>query len=453
MKMLSNVEMILSGMSSPNALPNGNYTPVGGSTSNFRFFSGIGFFMVFMVCASAAWAMDLAEMQNLALSNRQVISQYMTSLEQSEKDIKLAKGGYYPSVDIGYTANSLDEPRFTEAKENSIAAGRISWNVFSGFRDKYNVQSAEKLKEVEQFKLEGIKQDLQLDVALAYLAVSERWANRKVAEAAYQTLEKFYRDGESRYQVGLIGKNDLLKFRVDYDNADITLKAADAGLRKSINGLSRQVGTEIKFADLDFADFKNLPPPINKEDYLTKMLLARSEIKALESVIEADKARYEAEKSGYYPKVDVVGSYSKYDDNYITGNGTEADEELRAQLVLSMNLFKGFTTEASVARAKLETRYVQYELDELKNDLITDLNNLHIDFEVSLDNAVVAKRSIEQAEENLRITQLKYDEGLERESDLLNAITNLSRAKYNYVAVLQTAFLNNFRLIRMVDGF
>ncbi len=403
--------------------------------------------------AAAAGAVDLAEMQSLALGNRQVINQYITRLEQSEKDITLARGGYYPSVDIGYTTNSLNEARLLEEKENSVVVGRISWNIFSGFRDKYNVQSAEKLQQVEQFRLEGIRQDVQLDVALAYLAVYERRANREVAEAAYQTLEKFYRDGESRYQVGLIGKNDLLKFRVDYDNADITLQAADAGLKKSVNVLSRQVGSEIRLADLDFADFKTLPQPISKEAYLKTMLVTRSEIKALQSVIEADMARSEAEKSGYYPQVDVVGSYRKYDDALITGNGDISDEELRAQLVLSMNLFQGFTTEASVARAKLETRSVQYELDELKNDLVTDLNNLDIDFVVSLDNVVVAKRSIEQAEENLRISQLKYDEGLERESDLLDAITNLSRAKYNYVAVMQTVFSNNFRLLRMVDGF
>jgi len=79
--------------------------------------------------------------------------------------------------------------------------------------------------------------------------------------------------------------------------------------------------------------------------------------------------------------------------------------------------------------------------------------NLYIDFIVSLENVVVAKRSIEQAEENLRITQLKYSEGLERESDLLDAITSLSRAQYNLVAVRRTAFLNNFQLTRMIDGF
>lgn len=411
-------------------------------------------FVMLMCCASSGWAIDLAGMQTLALNNRQVISQYMTSLQQSEKDITLAEGGYYPSVNIGYTTNSLNEVTpLGEARENSVIVGSISWNIFSGFRDKYNVQSAQKQRQVAQYQLEGIRQDIQLNVALAYLTVSERSANRQVAETAYQTLGKVSRDGESRYQVGLIGKNDLLKFRVDYDNAYITLKAADAGLKKSVNGLSRQVGSEIKLADLDFADFKNLPASVNKEQYLHKMLVARSEIKALESVIDANRARSTAAKSGYYPKLDVVGSYSNYDDNYINSNGLLKDEEYRAQLVLSMNLFQGFATEASVARAKLATRSAQYELDELKNDLVTDLNNLYIDFEVSLENVGVAKRSIEQAEENLRITQLKYNEGLERESDLLAAITNLSRAKYNHVAALQTAFLNNFKLIRMVDGF
>jgi outer membrane protein TolC len=401
----------------------------------------------------AVYAMDLAEMQAAALNNRQLIRQYMMTLEQSEQDIIRVRSGYYPSVDIAYTANSLDEAALFEDRENSVAVGSVSYNIFAGFRDKYTLLSAEKQQEVEQYRLQAVKQDIQLDVALAYLGVTERQANRKVAESAYQTLEKVFKDGESRYQVGLIGKNDLLKFRVDYDNADITLKAADADLKKSVNILSRQVGSEIALEDLDFADFKKLPPLMDKDDYTGKMLAQRSEIRALQAVIEATAARAEAELSGYYPRIDVVGSYRKYDDNYITGAGSMEDDELRAQLVMSMNLFQGFATEATVARAKLETRAVGYELDELKNELTNQVTNLHIDFVVSLENVEVAKRSIEQAEENLRITQLKYSEGLERESDLLDAITSLSRAQYNLVAVRRTAFLNNFQLIRMIDGF
>jgi outer membrane protein TolC len=410
-------------------------------------------FIALVLWAPTVYAIELTEMQALALSNREVVRQFMTALAQSEKDIVRAKGGYYPSVDIAYTGNSLDKERFTESKQNSLAVGWVSYNLFAGFRDKYNLLTAQKQKEVEQYRLQSIKQDIQLNVALAYVNVSERRANRKVAEDAFDTLNKLYQDGESRFEVGLIGKNELLKFRVDYDNADITLKAANASLEKSVNTLSRQVGSEIKLADLNFAEFKELPPLIDKDEYLREMLVQRSEIKVLESLIGATIASAEAEQSDYYPTVDVVGSYSRYDDEFINGTGSNDEDVLRAQLVMSMNLFQGFTTEATVARAKLETRSVQYELAELKNDLTTDLNNLHIDFVVSFDNVEVAKRSIEQAEENLRITQLKYDEGLQRQLDLLDAVTDLSRAQFNLVVVVRTLFLNNFQLIRMIDGF
>ena len=138
------------------------------------------------------------------------------------------------------------------------------------------------------------------------------------------------------------------------------------------------------------------------------------------------------------PRVDAVGSYKRYDDNFLTGNGSVDDEELRAQVVMSVNLYQGNNTEATIAKTMLQARAQRYELQEVKNGLITDLDNLLIDLQVSLDNVLVAKRSIEQAEENLRITQLKYDEGLQR---------------YNYVSVMRTVFTNHFRLIRMVSGF
>lgn len=409
--------------------------------------------VVLLLSASFSQAMDLAGMQSMALNNREIIQQYMSNLQQSEKDVIRAKSGYQPAVDLSYTVNALNKDTLLENKENSTAAGKISMNLFAGFRDKYGVQSAEMLQEVEQFKLKGIKQDVQLNVALAYLAVFERRANRTVAESAFQTLEKVYKDGESRFQVGLIGKNELLKFRVDYDNADIAFKTADAGLKKSVIDLSRQVGSEVKLEELDFADFNVLPPLVDRVAYEEKMLAERSEIKALEAAIDATSAQVEVAKSGYYPRVDAVGSYAHYDDNFLNGNGSITDEELRAQVVMSINLYQGHNTEATVAKTQLQIRSQRFELEELKHTLVNNLDNLYIDLQVSLDNVSVAKRSIEQAEENLRITQLKYDEGLQRESDLLDAITSLSRAKYNYVAAMRSVFTNDFSLTRMIGGF
>lgn len=419
-----------------------------------RVLGSIGFLVGMVVgVGGVAHGVDLAEMQQKALADRGLIQQYQMQLEQRQQDVRGAEGAYYPSVDVMYTANMLDEASVSESRNNSVFRGSVTCNVFSGFEDKYNLVSAKMLRMVEKYRLQGIQQDLQLDVAIAYLQVFERLANKKVADSVFETLTRVYRDAENRYQVGVIGKNELLTFRVDYDNADITRKKAEGDLRKSINQLSRQVGSPVAFDSLSFSDFEQIPVLIDRDAYLEKMLANRSEIRVLESSIRSSEAVVKAREAAYYPRVDATGSYSHYDDEILAGSGDLNEGEWRAQMVMSMNLFQGHRTESSVAAAKLGTRELQYKLDELRQTLITTLDDLYIDFEVSLENIKVANRSIEQAEENLRITQLKYDEGLQRESDLLDAITNLSRAKYNHVSVLRTAFLNNFQLTRMIDGF
>jgi outer membrane protein TolC len=292
-------------------------------------------------------------------------------------------------------------------------------------------------------------------VALRYLDVYELKANLQVAQDAYLTLKKLYSDGENRLAVGLIDENELLKFKVNLDAADITVKKARADLEKSISLLAKEVSVPVTLNQLKFEEFTNQPPygePLESE---RRMLVDRSELKALREASKAAMMHVKVAESGYYPRVDLVESYTKYDDDYINGHGNigSRGEDLRTQVVLSMNLFNGKNTESAVGKAKLEVRGLQYDLKEMENNLKTSLKNLYIDYKVSLDNINVAKENIKHAKENLRVTQLKYNEGLQRESDLLDAITSLSRARYNYVSVNRGAFLNHFQITRMMEGF
>jgi outer membrane protein len=414
-----------------------------------------GFVIVLVLLAQTGYAVDLSQMQQMALGNRKVIQRYMINLDKSEKDITKAKAGYLPSANVSYTVNSHNRQTLTEAKQNSVAYGAVTMNLFSGFRDKYTIQSAQLMKQVETERLQGIRQDIQLNVALRYLEVYERKANLKVAEDAFTTLNKMYVDGENRLAVGMIGTNELLKFKVDLDYADISLKKASADLDISVLLLGREAESTIALSDLQFAEF-NTPPAFGDPGASeARMLAERSEIKALKGLAEAARMQVLAAKSDYYPRVDLVGSYSKYDDNYTSGSGDigSQGEDLKGQVVLSMNLFNGHTTESTVGKAQLEARGLQYDLQEMEETMKTTLKNLYIDYKVSLENIGVAEENISHAKENLRITQLKYNEGLQRESELLDAVTSLSRAQYNYVAVIRSAFLNHFQITRMIEGF
>lgn len=411
--------------------------------------------VVAVLTASHAFALDLADMQQTALANREIVKRFVVNLQKSEKDIGRARAGYYPSVDLSYEFNGLDEESFVEEQYNSSYIGAVTWNIFNGFKNKYEIASAELLREVETHQLDGVRQDIQLNVALRYLDVYERKANLEVTEKNYRTLQKIYRDGENRLDVGLIDRNELLKFKVDLDNSELQVEAARGGLEKSILLLGREIGQKLALIDLDFVDFQTIPSAADVDRNVATMLRVRSELLALKKLAGAAELQVKTEESGYYPKVDLIGSYRNFGDSSISslGDSNANDYELRAQLLLSMNLFQGGFTRESVAKARLESEGLTYDLQELTDSLTTELQNLHVDLDVSLRNVDVALTSIEQAEENLRITELKYAEGLQQESDLLDAVANLSRAQFNYVTVVRTVFLNYFRIIRAVEGF
>jgi outer membrane protein len=411
--------------------------------------------IVFLLMGGISQAADLAELKDQALENREIVQRYIANLEKSASNKSLALSSLYPSVDLSYMANWLDEANLYsfEAKENSVASGRVTLNVFAGFRDRYNIKSAELLRSADAHKLQGVRQDIKLAVGLRYLAIFSRQASLQVVDDSYNTLLKLHEDAVNRFEVGLIKKSEMLRFKVDLDNAVIARDKAKVDLEKSGALLSREVGREVDYHHLAFEEFTEIPVlPGEPASYVEKMLNKRSEIKFLEEIAAAAAMKVRIEQALYYPRVDVAGIYSKYDDDIVIGNGIRPEEEVRAQVVLSMNLFDGFGKGARIDSARFEARGMGYDLAEARRDFTTQLQNLFLDFKVSSDVVVVAEGSISQAEENLRVTRLAYEEGVSPESDLLDSITSLSRAKYNYVVAKSEVFANYIRIIRAVEG-
>jgi outer membrane protein TolC len=409
--------------------------------------------LALLLVAEAVHGVTLVELQQQALNKRKVVDRYQANLSISEEDETIARSGYYPAVDLSYTVNRLDEDGLFESRDNSVAYAALSWNLFAGFRDKYNIQSAEFFRSSESYKLRSIEQDIQRNVALRYLSIFDRKANLQVAEDLHNTLRKTYEDAEIRFKVGLIQKNDLLKVRVDLDFAEIVLKRAEADLGKSVQLLAREIEDEVQLDQLTFAEFDQLPVLEDQQQYEQAMLENRSEIRVLQELAQALDAQVKAERARYAPSVDFIGSYRKYDDDFISGLGNNYDEEVRGQVVLSINIFDGFAKSSQVSKAKLEAQGVRYDLAELENDLKTELKNLFLDFKVSSDNAAVVLANISQAEENLRVTRLSYQEGLATGTDLLDAIASLSRAHFTFVTATREVFANYYNITRAVEGF
>ena len=77
------------------------------------------FFVFSFLGAAAAHAVTLAELQKLALNNRDVVERYKVNLAISENNTNIARSPYFPSLDLSYTMNALDDSSTFEASNNS----------------------------------------------------------------------------------------------------------------------------------------------------------------------------------------------------------------------------------------------------------------------------------------------------------------------------------------------
>lgn len=409
------------------------------------------FVLIILLAAVNTFALSLDELKEKAVENRPILQKYRFDAEISSENVRYQKGEFMPSADIGYQYNQLDEDIMFENSESSNLFVSLSYNLFDGFRDKYNLKSAKEMKNVSMFELQSKRQDIKLDVAAAYLNVYRNQRYLDVRQSAYKLYKEKYEDAKLKYDVGVMKWSEVLKIKVEMDNAKQELLKAQAELVKSLNTLSRKVNADINIEDINFQLLEAIPEFQKYDFYKEEMYAVRSELKALETVVQARKYGVDASKSSLYPKVDLSLRYSNAADS-VNPYGDNEDDEIRGQVNVSFNIFDGFQKYSNINKAKLEVRKSKMDVMELKLDLKNQLQNVFEDKTVALKNLEVARASLKEAEENLRVTEVSFREGVATSTDILDAIYYLSRARYNVINAKTQVFLNYFKLQRVIEN-
>lgn len=413
----------------------------------------LGLIISLLFLVSPTMAQSLSDLQHQAVQNRALIQKCRLALESAQREEAYQKGNFWPSVNLGYRANALDEATPNESKENSRLGGVISYPLFNGFRDRHNLAAAKQATAAQSHLLESVAQDLQLNIALNYLDLYERKAFVKIVEDQLALFEKRLTDTQSRFEVGLVSKNEVLRITVEKNEALQQQRQAAANVQKSRNQLAFATGSPIEAARLNFAEFDTLPERNAIEALTAAMLESRSEINAQKKSLAVLEEKVQATRSSLWPTADIAASYNRFGDDFFLDKDDEYKDDTRIQLNLNMNLFDGFQKYERIKQAQLAVEQAQLDLTEIETLLITDLENRFLDLQVAYENLTVAQSAISEAEENVRITEEAFNAGVEAATNMLDAILNLSTARFNQTTARNSVFRNHFLLQRTIDGF
>ena len=298
----------------------------------------------------------------------------------------------------------------------------------------YQRKAAKNKMDAMTLQTERTSDYLMFEVDKAYMQLQLAYKALEVIEKALQAAESNKALADNSFKQGYLQRADVLAVEVRVTEVKNQLQIATSNVENASNYLS--------FLMNDSSNTLLHPSDslsVNQLDLVvaTQVSTERSDIKAMQLASNAYETMNKADKMTFLPTLNAFGSYELYDDQVFQGDAS--GYLFGAQL--SWTLLDGTKRfgKAQKSRAAFEKSKLQYEQYVSQSQLeLNKAKRLFIDAENKLQ---LSKLAMEQSQESLRIRTNRFEEGLEKTSDLLMAETQFAQKQLEYY---QTIFEYNY---------
>jgi len=283
----------------------------------------------------------------------------------------------------------------------------------------YEAQSLQTVYTRQKIRYEVKKAYYQLELASSAVEVLQQ--SEKAAEAALKLTK------QNELQ-GFVKHTDVLDASVRLEERRDQLREAQDQHQTANEYLAYLLGLDLTIIIEPTDSLFQAPAQINFPQSMGT-LENRSDLKAYQKQLEAEKNRLQSAKMKFIPSLNAYGSYEWNDRELL---GTSAGNYM-VGATLTWNLFNGYKNIGGIQRAsaRLEEARINYQ-DYLSQSQI-QLNKARRRLEITYQQIESKKLTREQARESLRIRTNRFKEGLEKTTDLLTAEALASQKKLEYI--------------------
>nr|WP_298141010.1 TolC family outer membrane protein [uncultured Pseudomonas sp.] len=405
--------------------------------------------MVALVC-SHAQAMTLSEAIQSTLDNHPEIHAGINSRLSSDEEVKIAKGGYLPTVDllVGYGRENTDSPTTralgnhnTETLTYSTSELRLRQMLFDGFNTPNEVARTEAVVNSRAYRVLGTSESLALRTVEVYLDVLKR---REMVALAKNNLLAHQRindqiDLRSRQGVGSTADFDQSSARLALaENNYYTEKVNLADAEANFFSATGRVADEL----VSPSTIKGAVPA--ELDVARQMVMDNNPfLKSAQADVNAAEKQYEVAKAPFYPRLDLELATS-------ADNDTQGDQghnnSWRAAVVMNYNLFNGMRDKARLQ----STAHQINESMDIRNNALRVLNeNLSLAWNAMENARLQTPKARDYAEYTAKVReayQQQFSLGQRTLLDLLDSENELFTANRRYTDVRYTEEFSMYRV-------
>ncbi|GMU56803.1 MAG: hypothetical protein AMXMBFR33_59490 [Candidatus Xenobia bacterium] len=284
--------------------------------------------------------------------------------------------------------------------------------------------------------------------AMARLALSVRDSARKIRRGYFQVLlererlqvavdelkarEVLVELSREKLKAGKVAPFVVNRHESELAAAEQRLNVARAGLTSAEAALKATLGIEVS-SILSYPDEFEIPPPSGaQEQLLAEALDNRPDLVAARYGVEEGAHRVDAASADYGPQLNLGAQYST-----IGNGGLAADSSYVGQfstgLTLSVPLFDGGNQEAEVSRAQALKKSRELQLADLELEVTRQVVDVQARYQAAEANQKLSEDARLRAEEDLRISTMRYEVGQGDPMEVLDTLTATSRMRLSAV--------------------
>ena len=379
-------------------------------------------------------------------------------LKQSKEEVQAAQAvkkarttDFFPTLSARYGYIRRDSPT-TQSLIGQQGATEVIINpedeynfvtsfsqpIFTGFAliNQYKIASLG--LNVAEISEKLTRQDIILDAKNAYFSILKSQKLVKVAEDTVKQVTAQKRVAENMYQVGMSPLNDLLQSQVQLANDKQRLITAQNNLaitKSEYNTLLRRpVNAAVNIKDiLDYTPFEY------DIDYcLAQADQNRLELQVADLEVEIAQKDYELSKRDYFPSINLTGNWNRRGTDWDVdgGEGISDKEFWDIRATASWDFWEWGRTRYGVKERLSRLAQAKYRKQEIFDNIQLEVKQAYLRTKESEKNITTVEKAIEQAKENLRITEERYKEQVSTTTDVLVAQTLLTDTMTNYYNAL-----------------
>ena len=367
------------------------------------------------------------------------IVQAENSILTAQSAERVAMGGYLPSLSMttNYGMASTDRlnPETNTLVSGSADSYRAGLNagidVYTGGRRGAENRRADAVTDAAQATLIERRFAVILTATRAYFDVAKARELVTVAEARVQRAQEGQVAAERRLQVGSATRSDVLRSQLETTNARNALASANAQYRSASYALGRLVGADgPAYAQPYTAQAPRALPHTDEE--LVRLALEQAPfVTAATANLESARASATATRAQYLPTLRLSGSY-----NWFNSDPSFNDGQLSWNMGLGISypIFNGFTREDQIARAEATARNASATSLDARRRARAELERVLSALRLAEEQVALTKQAVEVAQEDLRVQEARYQQGMSTILDRITSQVSLMDAERNQVA-------------------